>query len=61
MIGGEEATVGRLGPVFSALAPVFTLRPGFLGVKNGRDRETRVFVLRFSWGGPFCEDGSQRH
>ena len=62
MIGGEEAVVRRLDPIFAALAPKYRCgaphaRPG----EARRHRRTRLPALRSERRGPLRQDGPQRH
>ncbi len=61
MIGGPDAVVQHLDPIFAALAP------GRIGPADARPRQTarngraRLPALRPARGGALRQDGSQRH
>ena len=62
MIGGEEAVVQRLDPIFAALAPSIEAAPRTPGSeKRRRHRRARLPALRPERRGPLRQDGPQRH
>ena len=61
MIGGDDAIVRRLDPIFAALAPATDAAPRTPGRQAGVDRRARLPALRTGRRRPFRQDGPQRH
>ena len=62
MIGGEDAVVKHLDPIFARLAPGIGKRyRAHRGARNWRYRRARLFALRAKRRRSLRQDGSQRH